>query len=192
MILTGTRGFILMFALLYGLFYGIPMLMRLNIKVLLLTAILIMGSVYFFGNFEIGDKALSDSIRIQQLVQVGERVNPISLFIGHGFGIGVPVREVHMEIAYLEVFHKQGILGLCLWALFFIFLYNTYVRAKNFMNIRKPFFLSVCFVLLVSLVNPIFNNPIGLSLFMIALASLSVLNKLAKTTAIQELKPEAT
>lgn len=178
MILTGTRGFILMFAFVYALFYGIPMLMRLNIKILLLAAVLAIGSIYFFGNFEIGDKALSDSIRIQQLIQVAERINPISFFIGHGFGVGVPVREVHMEIGYLEVFHKQGILGLGLWALFFLFLYNAYVRAKNFMNIRKPFFLGICFVLLLSLTNPIFNNPIGISLFMIALSVFAVLNKL--------------
>lgn len=179
MILTGTRGFILMFGLLYALVYGIPLLMRLNVKVLLLAALLAMGSIYFFGNFEIGDKALSDSIRVKQLVQVAERINPLSFFIGHGFGVGVPVREIHMEIAYLEVFHKQGILGLGLWGLFFSFLYKAYIRAKNFMDIRKAFFLGVCFVLLVSLTNPIFNNPIGISLFMIALASLQVLNKLA-------------
>lgn len=178
MILTGTRGFILMFGFVYALFYGIPMLMRLNMKVLILATVLAMGSIYFFGNFEIGDKALSDSIRIQQLVQVAERINPISFFIGQGFGVGVPVREVHMEIGYLEVFHKQGILGLSIWALFFIFLFNAYVRAKNFMNIRKPFLLSICFVLLLSLTNPIFNNPIGISLFMIALSVFVVLNKL--------------
>ncbi|MGI9552862.1 MAG: hypothetical protein ACR2MT_16780 [Aurantibacter sp.] len=180
MILTGTRGFILMFVFLYALVYGIPILMRLNVKVLILVALLAIGSIYFFGNFEIGDKALSDSIRIQQLVQVAERINPLSFFIGHGFGVGVPIREVHMEIAYLEVFHKQGILGLWLWGLFFLFLYHAYVRATNFLNVRKAFFLSVCFVLLVSFVNPIFNNPIGISLFMIALASLHVLNRLAK------------
>lgn len=189
MILTGTRGFILMFGFVYALFYGIPMLMRLNLKVLLLAAVLAIGSIYFFGNFEIGDKALSDSIRIQQLVQVAERINPVSLFIGHGFGVGVPVREVHMEIAYLEVFHKQGLLGLASWALFFIFLYNAYIRAKNFEGIRKAFLLGVTFVLLLSLTNPIFNNPIGISLFMIALASLHVLNKAAKNTSAEKINP---
>jgi len=192
MILTGTRGFILMFGFVYALFYGIPMLMRLNIKILLLAAVLAIGSIYFFGNFEIGDKELSDSIRIQQLVQVVERINPISFFIGHGFGVGVPVREVHMEIGYLEVLHKQGILGLSLWALFFIFLYNAYSRAKNFISIRKSFLLGICFVLLLSFTNPIFNNPIGISLFMIALASLKVLNKLAKKMPADEVNLKVT
>ncbi len=193
MILTGTRGFILMFGFLYALFYGIPLLLKLKVRMLILTAILVLGSMYFFGNFEIGDKVLSDNIRVQQLIQVIDRVNPISFFIGHGFGIGVPVREVHMEIGYLEVFHKQGILGLSLWALFFIVLYNVYIRGTSFAGIRKAFFLSVLFVILLSLTNPFFNNPIGISLFMIALASLTQLNATEDnaeiTTAVKTTSP---
>ena len=184
MVLTGTRGFILMFGFLYVLFYGIPLLLRLNVKILLLAVLLVLGSIYFFGNFELGDKALSDSIRMQQLVQVWERIDPISFFIGHGFGIGVPVREVHMEIGYLEVFHKQGILGLSLWAAFFIVLYNTCVRGANFPGIRRAFFLGILFVILLSLTNPVFNNPIGISLFMIAFPALRQLNNAEGKTVV--------
>ncbi|MGB5371410.1 MAG: hypothetical protein WBN18_13355 [Flavobacteriaceae bacterium] len=180
MVLTGTRGFILMFGLIYALFYGIPLLLRLNVKVLILAGLLIMGSLYFFGNFELGDKELSDSIRVQQLVQVAERIDPISFFIGHGFGIGVPVREVHMEIGYLEVFHKQGIVGLSLWALFFMILYNSIVKGKSFPEIRKSYLLSALLVILLSLTNPFFNNPIGISLFVIVLVSMNTLNQQEK------------
>lgn len=178
MILTGTRGFIVMFGFVYALFYGIPLLLRLNIKMLILAAVLVFGSVFFFGSRDIGDKDLSDSIRIQQLTQVAQDIDPISLFIGHGFGNGVPIRPVHMEIAYLETFHKQGVLGLCFWGLFFLVLYNAYVRKSNFPAIRKAFFLSLLFMVLLSLTNPFFNNPIGISLFMISLSSFYVLNKL--------------
>lgn len=180
MILTGTRGFILMFGFVYALFYGIPLLLRLNIKMLILAAVLVFGSVFFFGSRDIGNKDLSNSIRIQQLVQVAQDIDPLSLFIGHGFGNGVPIRPVHMEIAYLETFHKQGVLGLCLWGLFFIVLYNAYVRRGNFPNIRKAFFLSLLFMVLLSLTNPFFNNPIGISLFMISLSSFYILNKLSE------------
>lgn len=177
MILTGTRGFIIMFGLIYALFYGIPLLLRLNVKVLILAGLLILGSLYFFGNFELGDKELSDSIRMQQLVQVAERIDPMSFFIGHGFGIGVPVREVHMEIGYLEVFHKQGIVGLALWALFFVILYNAIVKGKSLPEIRKSYLLSALLVILLSLTNPFFNNPIGISLFVIVLVSMNTLNR---------------
>tara|TARA_R110002167_G_scaffold206691_18_gene410796 strand:- start:1809 stop:2987 length:1179 start_codon:yes stop_codon:yes gene_type:complete len=177
MILTGTRGFILMFGLLYAFFYGIPMLLKLNMKMLILAVVLLFGSIYFFGKFEIGDKVSSDSIRVQQLLQVIERIDPISFFIGHGFGIGVPVREVHMEIGYLEVFHKQGVLGLCIWTLLFIILYNAYVGGNNHKGIRKSFFLGALLVIMLSFTNPFFNNPIGISLFMIALSCMYVLNR---------------
>lgn len=183
MILTGTRGFILMFCLLYGLFYGIPMILKLNVKMMILAGLVIFGSLYFFANMEIGDKNLSDSIRYQQLDQVFQDIGPISLFIGHGFGVGVPIRPVHMEIGYLETFHKQGILGLMLWGLFFLLLYNAYVKKKNFSEIRKSFFLAVLFVIILSTTNPFFNNPIGISMFMIALASLKVLNRIDESTS---------
>lgn len=183
MILTGTRGFILMFGLLYALFYGVPLLLKMNLKIIILASFLILGSVYFFGNFELGDKNLSDSIRVQQLVQVAEMINPLSFFIGHGFGVGVPIRPVHMEIGYLETFHKQGILGLMLWGLFLLLLYNAYVKRKNFTEIRKSFFLGVLFVIMLSTTNPFFNNPIGISMFMIALASLKVLNRIDESTS---------
>lgn len=189
MILTGTRGFILMFCFLYALFYGIPMLLKINPKLLILAVIVIFGSIYFFANMNIGDKDLSDSIRIQQLIEVVQDIGPVSFFIGHGFGIGVPIRPIHMEIGYLEVFHKQGILGLCLWGFFFWVLYNAYARAKNFPGIRKAFFLGVLFVILLSLTNPFFNNPIGISLFMIAFASLTILNRLARSETTDGIKP---
>lgn len=179
MILTGTRGFILMFGFVYALFYGIPLLLKLNIKMLILAAVLVFGSIFFFGRRDIGDKDLSNSIRVQQLIQVAEDVDPLSFIVGHGFGNGVPIRPVHMEIAYLETFHKQGVLGLCLWGLFFLVLYNAYARNTNYPAIRKAFFLSLLFMVLLSLTNPFFNNPIGISLFMISLSVFIVMNRLA-------------
>lgn len=177
MILTGTRGVILVFGMLYALFYGVPLLLRLNVKMLILSALLVFGSIYFFANRDIGNKELSDSIRVDQTVQVVQDIDFISFFIGHGFGIGVPIRPVHMEIGYLEVFHKQGILGLSLWGLLFFSLYKTYVQQHNLEHIRKAFFLGTLFLTLLSLTNPFFNNPIGISMFMLTLASFKALNK---------------
>ncbi len=180
MILTGTRGFILMFGFVYALFYGIPLLLKLNIKMLILAAVVVFGSIFFFGSRDIGDKDLSDSIRVQQATQVVQDIDPLSFFIGHGFGNGVQIRPVHMEIAYLETFHKQGVLGLCLWGLFFLVLYNAYMRKSNFPAIRKAFFLSLLFMVLLSVTNPFFNNPIGISLFMISLSAFTALNNMGK------------
>ncbi|APA64330.1 O-antigen ligase family protein [Maribacter sp. 1_2014MBL_MicDiv] len=177
MILTGTRGLILMFGILYGLFYGVPLLLRLNVKMLVLAFLLVFGSIYFFAKNDIGDKKLSDSTRVEQIVQVFDEINLTSFFIGHGFGNGVPIRPVHMEIGYLEVFHKQGLVGLCIWGTLFAYLFIQFKKENNTKQFRKPFLLGFLFVILLSSTNPYFNNPLGISMFMIGLASLKVLNR---------------
>lgn len=133
----------------------------------------------------LGDKSVSDSIRIVQVQQVFERINPLSFFIGHGFGVGVPIRPGHMEITYLEIFHKQGVLGLTFW--FFI---PTYIGLKyyNYRIYRKknaasnpidvrPFLFGVCFLYLQSLFNPYLTNSMGMTFLFI---SLIVFEKLKK------------
>ena len=128
-----------------------------------------------FTRIDLGDKETSDDIRITQIVEVFERIDPITILIGHGFGNGVPVRPVHMEIGYLELFHKQGLLGICLWAIFIILLYNKYVRIDGFKPIKQAFFISCLFVLMVSITNPFFNNPIGISLFVLTWISFTIM-----------------
>ena len=133
----------------------------------------------------LGDKSASDSIRIVQIQQVFERINPLSFFIGHGFGVGVPIRPHHMEITYLEIFHKQGILGLAFW-----FLIPTYIGLKyyNYRIYRKekaatnpidvrPFLFGVCFLYLQSLFNPYLTNSMGMTFLFIALIVFEKLKK---------------
>ena len=77
----------------------------------------------------LGDKNWSDIIRRRQIQQVFERISIPSFLIGHGFGIGVPVRKIHMEIAYLEIFHKQGLIGLVFWLILFFVIWHHYRMA---------------------------------------------------------------
>jgi len=190
MILSGTRGFIVMFGGLYALFYGVPLLLKLNLKIIILSIASIGASIYLFGNINLGNKDLSDSVRFKQIEEVIERVNPISFIIGHGFGNGVPIRKVHFEIGYLEVFHKQGVLGLFLWFLLIVFIHNQYKKERNFRNLRKAFYLSVLFIFFLSITNPFFNNPIGLSLLMIAISVFVVFNKIAVNSDRNTIKLE--
>jgi len=180
MILSGTRGFVVMFFLVYAMFYGIPLILKLNLKVLFLAVIMFVTCIYFFANFDLGNKIQSDSKRIEQVNQVVERVNLKSLFIGHGFGVGIPVRKIHMEIGYLEVFHKQGVVGLFLWGILLTYIYNQYKKRSNSIKTRKAFFISVIFVFLLSITNPYFNNPIGISFIIITISTYAVLNKSQK------------
>ena len=135
------------------------------------------------NSFSQGFKNRQSSVldRIIQIGEVAEAVTPASFFIGNGFGIGVPSRPVHMEISYLEIFHKQGLLGLSIWAWFFISLWKRFYRriGKNLRSIDYKdetfaFFISAAFMFAISLTNPFINSPMGLGMLGIALVCLQI------------------
>lgn len=126
-----------------------------------------------------GDKTESNSVRLLTISQVIDSANLPSLIIGHGFGVGVPERPEHMEISYLEIFHKQGIVGLLWWASL-ITLLAARLRAAVSCGTQElvyPLFLSATFILFESATNPFVNNPIGMYPFAICFVSLGVLSR---------------
>lgn len=124
-----------------------------------------------------GDRTVSDAIRFQIIDQVFENINAFSLILGHGFGIGIEVRELHMEIAYLEILHKQGVLGLSFWILIFIQAFLYYRNSMRSRRIAKPFFLIVCSVYLISFTNSFVNNPLGLYPLLVSLICLKIISE---------------
>ena len=181
-LLTLTRGFII-FTVLVGSYYVFFMTKKIGLK---------LGLILFgIGSFiytlpilleSIGDRSYSNEIRFIQIKEVIENVNFFSLFFGHGFGVGVNVREIHMEIAFLEIFHKQGLLGIGIWSGMLIFIFRMYskIRTKEYKNIAFPFLLSVVFTVLQSFTNPYINNPIGLTIVLITIVVFSKLVELEK------------
>lgn len=123
----------------------------------------------------LGNRDFSDSGRLQQITEVIERITPLSFFMGHGFGNGVPSRPVHMEISYLEIFHKQGLLGLAFWGYIFFMLLQKY-RNTPLSPMRDAFFCGALFVFFQSLTNQYINNPIGLSMVLVTLTCLDRLD----------------
>jgi hypothetical protein len=81
-----------------------------------------------------------------------------------------------MEISYLEIFHKQGILGLIFWSYVFTLLVKRYLSAKK-TDVAHAFFYGTLFVFFQSLTNQFINNPIGLSMLLVTLVVLDVLRK---------------
>lgn len=140
-----------------------------------LTIMLVFGKAYSETSFDRGE---SDMIRITQLQQVQERITPISFFIGHGFGEGVPIRDNHLEINYLEIFHKQGILGLFFWISLFAYIIILYSKISNNSEVEylaRPFLLASIFVYFQSATNPFLTNSIGMNMIMISMVSLKIL-----------------
>lgn len=142
------------------------------------------------GKFTQGFEARESSI-IDRIIQVGEvedNLSPKSLLIGNGFGMGIPSRPIHMEISYLEIFHKQGLLGLFLWGWLLWRLMKRFLAVIDdrlhqntlFHEDAFVFLMAALFMFGISLLNPFINSPMGLG--MLAL-SLVCLQRLPKTNA---------
>lgn len=178
--LTFSRGFLL------SLFSVIIIYLIFNFKrdirtsVLLIVFCLIASlliHVFLDVANEMGRAERADSVRVETINQVINQVNLLSFFIGHGLGIGVPAKPVHMEIVYLEIFHKQGCLGLLFWLCLFGIIINKYLRASKNGNhdLALPFMLSSLFVFIQSAFNPYLNNSLGMPMLFISIAVLNVL-----------------
>ena len=126
-----------------------------------------------------GDKSESDSVRIVTIEQVFNDVSEKSVLVGHGLGIGVSNRPEHMEISFLEIFHKQGIVGILLWFSILMLLVTKYFRAIQHSSpqLALPFLLASLLVFIQSFTNPYINNPIGMSMVLISISALNVLGK---------------
>jgi hypothetical protein len=202
-VLTVTRGFWVSLALTYAVHYLIiaerSVLRRRALVTSLGFAVLFVLAVFFgrqaiagasrlvgsmMDNGEkrelnprlLGDRDHSDGIRMAQLRSVAGLASPVSVLVGHGFGNGIPERPVHMEIAYLEIFHKQGIVGLTVWGYFFFLIWTLFRREGNASEAR-PFFLAAVFVAIQSAFNQYMNNPIGMSMIMLTLTVLMRANE---------------
>lgn len=180
-ILTLTRGFILMtlvVTFLYYLFIHKNKLISLLLLVSVVIAIVFLIPIYIET---IGDKSESDVVRYLQIAQLIDKTTALNFILGDGFGIGVPIRPIHMEIAYLEIFSKQGLLGLLFWFSIPIYLIIKYVNLYNnkdaFLKLT-PFLLGVIFIYFQSGTNPYMNNPIGLNMILLSLVIFQKSNNL--------------
>jgi hypothetical protein len=178
-VLTGTRGLIISLGLVYVVKW---LLLKFDYKSLIYVAIgfglLLAVFISLQGN--IGDKDESDQTRYEQISQVAERITPVSAVIGHGYGIGVPVRPIHMEISYLEIFHKQGVIGLLYYTAILLIAYMAYKRCKR--ENALGFYMFILFIYFVSATNPYVNHPLGITAIAVALVSMLKLSKMQNIT----------
>ncbi len=199
-LLSVTRGFLFAFLLTYAFYYFLKSsFIRFALFAILSLAIVLAGQVVIRESSKaidqlknrstvsqevpihpdsnlLGDRNYSDDGRFQQIKEVTEQINLSSIILGHGFGMGIPSRPIHMEISYLEIFHKQGIVGLAFWAYLLWLLYKKYKVATPG-GLSDAFFFGSSFVYFQSLTNQYINNPIGLSMVILSIVCLDQLKK---------------
>jgi len=178
LICSGTRGFIVALGAVILLHVMTGMMsLRKKVMYVCVSCVGVLLIVVLLSSILPG-KARSDTMRIDSMYQVIGRITPLSLIFGNGLGVGVPGWSGHMEIAYAEIVHKQGLLGITWWVSVFILLVTRYRRARyiNY-TYAQPLFLSVIFVIAESATNPFINNPIGIFVWIIALVGLDVVSR---------------
>lgn len=132
---------------------------------------------------QMDDRASGDQIRILTTKQVFEEINAFSVIIGHGYGIGVPVREIHMENSYLEIFHKSGVLGLGFWYYLFFCIYRYYLKTTN-KNITMLYYIGTVMIYIQSLFNPFINNSIGMGFVLISYCIMKYYSEYGKNSSL--------
>lgn len=120
----------------------------------------------------------SNAIRINDLMAILDTVtmsDTVTMFFGHGFGAPVLGREA-IEITYVNLFVKQGLVGMVFWLLPGVYLIwqTRLIRNAAFRSLVMPYLLSVAFVYLVSLTNPFLTNPIGMAVVLITMVVVRV------------------
>lgn len=125
--------------------------------------VLAMGAALFLVDINsfVGDRSEGDVIRVVTFQQVLENTNVLSFLIGHGMGNGVPIRPLHMENAFLEIFYKQGLLGLLYWLYFLFYLTKDYWKSRQ-CEYSAVYYISSLMIYIQSLFNPYITNPIGM------------------------------
>lgn len=180
LVFTLTRGFV---AALFGTAIIYNFFFKSKIKSVAVVVIALVSIIALKGLFEDPslNRGLSDNVRSVQVEEVMDAVTPLSFFIGHGLGKGVSIRQNHMEINYLEIFHKQGIIGVAFWIYLLIYIVLGYVNVRRVSpeneKIARPFFLATVFVYIESLTNPFLTNSIGLNVIMVSIVCLNVLKR---------------
>lgn len=113
-----------------------------------------------------------------------------AMLFGRGFGAAVVGREA-IEITYVNVFYKQGIVGIIFWFLPAVYLAwrMRAIRDTALRALAMPYFMAAAFVYVVSLTNPFLTNPIGMSVVLVAMVAVRVIGLSSSTSITDLLEP---
>jgi hypothetical protein len=124
----------------------------------------------------------TDKLRSEDIRFIVSNVSSKTLFIGNGLGSPIRHRQ-RTELTYLEILHKQGLIGLVPWAVLFGWLTLLYWRARS-EKLALPFFLSGLFVYAASAALTFLPGSIGMGVVFLSVASLSALARTASPSPL--------
>lgn len=153
----------------------------------------VMGVVWI--NETLPSVAYSNAIRMTDLKTLAATTADMmghwqAVLFGRGFGAAVVGREA-IEITYVNVFYKQGIVGIIFWFLPAVYLAwrMRAIRDTALRALAMPYFMAAAFVYVVSLTNPFLTNPIGMSVVLVAMVAVRVIGLSSSSKALMEPTP---
>lgn len=172
--LTFTRGFLASLAITAVIGWIVKTQHKAKTIIIILTSVSAATMALFILTAlpEFLQKPESDSVRIADIrLFVGE-LDITNLFWGHGFGALIGERD-RVEITYLEVLYKQGLVGLAFWVYFLTWIVKIYRSIeKKYRYYAFPFWLATIFVFIQTATNPFLTNSIGMSIVLISMVVL--------------------
>lgn len=159
-VFTLTRGLILSLLITYFMYLFFEFKNKILLYVILISFVIYVG--YSFYDGLIGDKQLSNSIRIDDFNYILDNLSFPSFFFGNGFGSMINDRS-SVENSFLDVFYNQGVFGLLFYFFLLFRISYLYIRYFKGDSILFPFFYGSAFIFLESMTNPFINNPIGMA-----------------------------
>lgn len=124
-------------------------------------------------------RPVSDQIRINDIRLIAEQLGVSDALLGKGMGAPIGERS-RIEITYLEVFFKQGLVGLSLWAALLLVNIRAFLRMRGSARmLALPFLLSTFFVYAATATNTFLTGSIGMSTVLLSTTSLLALGNLS-------------
>jgi hypothetical protein len=120
---------------------------------------------------------IGDDVRGDDLKYTIQELDFSMATIGRGLGAPIRGRE-RIEMTYVEVFYKQGLLGLLVWLALFLYSFHLYLKVpRETKQFGLAFFLASLFVFVETASNTVLTGSIGMAVVFISTASLLVLTR---------------
>jgi len=170
---TMTRSLIV--ALVMSLFLRLALIRRKRMALLLGFTGSLAVLAYIAHTYGLLIRPESDSVRIADFKVIGQNIDLSMSIFGRGMGAPIGERE-RIEMTFLEVFYKQGVVGLAPWLVIVALILAAF---RNIRGALRPqatvFVLAAAYVYFATLTNPFLTGSIGMSVVLLSTVALLVM-----------------
>ena len=122
-------------------------------------------------------RADSDNVRLNDLKWIIENFDMRRIVTGYGMGAFIDERS-RIEMTYLEIFFKQGLIGLLPWIAIYLVNLIAWLEIKGEdARLALVFHLSTLYVYLATATNTFLTGSIGMCIVLLSTVSLNVLRQ---------------